>query len=52
MPATNVRQVSAYVSPETHTIIKMAAKRDGMTVARWMRAAIRLKLKGAENGKG
>jgi uncharacterized protein (DUF1778 family) len=51
MAATHVRQVSAYVTPETHKIIRMAAKRDGMTVARWMRAAIRLKLKGEQNGK-
>ena len=49
----NVVQVSTYVTPEDRQAIKQAAWLEDVTVARWIRDAIRLKLdKGADNAKG
>jgi hypothetical protein len=47
----NTIQVSTYVTPEDRQAIKQAAWLEDVTVARWIRDAIRRKLKGAENGK-
>lgn len=52
MAATNVIHHNVYVTPEINETMKAAARRENVTMARWIRDAIRLKLKGAKNAKG
>lgn len=53
MAATNVDQISTYVTPAEREAIRQAAWVENVTMARWIRSAIRekLKLKGEQNGK-
>ena len=45
MAAKNVILVGTYVTPEADQEIKAAAKREGIGIARWVRSAIRMKIK-------
>jgi hypothetical protein len=54
MAARNVAQIATYVTPDERRAIKLAAHLADVTMARWIRTAVRekLKLKGEQNGKG
>jgi hypothetical protein len=53
MAAKNVAQIATYVTPDERRAIKIAARYDDVTMARWIRTAVREKLeKEAPNGKG
>lgn len=47
----NTVQISTYVTPEERLAIKQAAWLEDVTIARWIRDAVRRKLKGEQNGK-
>lgn len=45
MAATNVIHHNVYVTPDTDETMRSAARLEGVTMARWIRSAIREKLK-------
>lgn len=48
----NVVQISTYVTPQERQAIKEAAWLDDVTIARWIRTAVREKLKEYQNAQG
>lgn len=51
MAQKHTKRIGVYVAPETYQKVKALATQEGIGMARFMRSALRLKIKEAERGK-